>query len=377
MGRDIRIQSLDAIRGIAASIVIIHHLLLTNDAHPDWATYFPFNFINAIAPGCVLVFFALSGCVLFLSVQRPNAATYFAYMTKRFFRIYPPFAFAVLVSAALFELVRPQAVPGVSVWFNQHWTAPPTIAMLLGHFAMTDVPALRQLDTVMWTLVHELRMSVIFPLIALAVIANWRRAVIVTTFVSAACTYVEYHAQLHWMFDPIATLSYLALFTAGAALALHADVVRRELGRCPIWLQAGLWALALRLVTIPVTQFLGLVTSVGALLVIALAFGTPATDRFLSTNRAFNWLGKVSFSLYLMHWPIALACIHLLSGRLPLQAILGLVTLLSLGTAELMNRFVEHPCMAFGRGLALAVSRRPRLPKREAALQPHPQAQPA
>lgn len=345
-----RIKSLDSVRGIAAFMVVVGHCIGTIEAQPRWLQHFPFTLLNA-GDSAVIMFFALSGCVLFLSLQQKSSSAYFGYLSKRFMRIYPTFVVAVLVSAVLFEVVRPRPVPGVSDWFNAHWQSAPTLGMLLGHLAMTDLPALRQLDAVMWSLVQELRISVIFPFIALWVVADWRAAVLVTAALSAVCTFVELHAHITWMFDPILTLSYVYLFAAGAALASHAHTVRR-LGRLPRWLQLGLWLVALRLVAVPVERDVALATGAGALLIIALAFGTPVSDRVLSTHNVLIWLGRVSYSLYLVHWPIIMTCVHLLRERLPLIAILAIAVAMSLAAAELMNRLIEQPSIALGRRFA-------------------------
>jgi peptidoglycan/LPS O-acetylase OafA/YrhL len=338
------------VRGIAALLVAVSHAIGTTTLGPH-LTRFPSSLLLA-GDGAVFVFFALSGCVLFLSLQHTEALAYFAYLTKRIFRIYPPFAFAILASAVLLELVKPHAVPGVSDWFNRHWESPPTSTIVAGHLAMTDLPSLQQLDSVMWSLVHEVRLSVVFPFIALWVVVNWRVAVVVSTLVSASCCYVELHNSIDWPFDPLKTLSYLFLFTAGAALAAHAGAVRRTLARCPQWWQMVLWIVALWLVTIPPEQYLSIATGAGALAIIALAFGTSSVDRVLSNNPVPIWFGRVSYSLYLVHFPIILASVHLLYGRLPLPAILCLSLATSLGVAELMNRFVEQPSIALGRRLA-------------------------
>jgi peptidoglycan/LPS O-acetylase OafA/YrhL len=154
------------------------------------------------------------------------------------------------------------------------------------------------------------------------------------------------------MFDVISTLSYLFLFTAGAALAAHAAAVRRLVGSAPLWLQGSLWLVALRLVAVPTETAYGLLTGAGAVLIVGLAFGTPAIDRVLSNQPVLTWLGRISYGLYLVHLPIILTCVHLLYARLPLPAIFGIAIVLSLGAAEIMHRAVEQPSIALGRKLA-------------------------
>jgi peptidoglycan/LPS O-acetylase OafA/YrhL len=351
----VRITSLDAVRGIAALLVVIAHCIGTNPTRPPWSVAFPLSLLDA-GDGAVIVFFALSGCVLFLSLEHQTRFSYRAYVIRRVFRIYPAFVVSILGSAALCALVQPHDVSGVSAWFNAHWQSPPTAAMIAGHLAMTDLSRLRQLDSVMWSLVHELRISFVFPLITLCVIRNWRLAIAASTLISVACVVFERHHPISWAFDLVGTLSYVFLFAAGAALAQHAHVVRHTLRRAPLWLQIVLWIVALRLVTVPVEQYDMLATAVGALMIIALAFGVPATDRLLSTNAFCLWLGRVSYSLYLVHFPILLSCVHLFHAQLPLPAIFVVTITLSLAVADVMNRLVEKPAISLGRRLAAFVA---------------------
>ena len=63
------------------------------------------------------------------------------------------------------------------------------------------------------------------------------------------------------------------------------------------------------------------------------------------------WLGKVSYSLYLIHVPLLLAAVHLTYGRAPLGVTIPAVVAASLLCAELMHRFVELPSIRLGRVL--------------------------
>lgn len=62
----------------------------------------------------------------------------------------------------------------------------------------------------------------------------------------------------------------------------------------------------------------------------------------LATNRAALWLGKISYPLYLWHWPVLVLPISLFARELELwERIAALVVTVIL--AELTNRFVEEP----------------------------------
>jgi peptidoglycan/LPS O-acetylase OafA/YrhL len=87
----------------------------------------------------------------------------------------------------------------------------------------------------------------------------------------------------------------------------------------------GLYAL------VPVLGTAALLSSIGA---------WPKPLRLLATNRVSVWLGKISYPLYLWHWPALVLPIALLSRDLNLWERLGalIVTVL---LADLTTRFVE------------------------------------
>ena len=68
----------------------------------------------------------------------------------------------------------------------------------------------------------------------------------------------------------------------------------------------------------------------------------PNLIKWLSTNRISLWLGKISYPLYLWHWPVLVLPIALLSRDLLVweRIVALLITVLF---ADLTNRFVEEP----------------------------------
>src|ERR1700733_3820300 len=95
-----RLYALDSLRGIAAVVVMLRHLLIavpeTVQAQlPLWVTLNPLRiFLNSYF--AVTLFFVLSGYVLappFFAKARP---LYFPFIIKRLCRIYLPFVFAIL-----------------------------------------------------------------------------------------------------------------------------------------------------------------------------------------------------------------------------------------------------------------------------------------
>jgi peptidoglycan/LPS O-acetylase OafA/YrhL len=84
---------------------------------------------------------------------------------------------------------------------------------------------------------------------------------------------------------------------------------------------------------LPVLGTAALLSSIGA---------WPQPLKWLATNRVAVWLGKISYPLYLWHWPILVLPIALFARELKLwERIVAL--LITVVLAELTTRFVEEP----------------------------------
>jgi peptidoglycan/LPS O-acetylase OafA/YrhL len=70
-----------------------------------------------------------------------------------------------------------------------------------------------------------------------------------------------------------------------------------------------------------------------------------------------QWLGKVSYSLYLSHQVVLLAIAHLLYRQMPMWVILILYLPLALIVAEILNRLIELPSSHLGKTLSVAAAR--------------------
>lgn len=87
------IKQLDAVRGFAALYVVLHHLQKSSPfIDSPLVTY-----LLSFGQEAVIVFFILSGFVIYLSSYKKKLS-FQDYFYKRFFRIYPPFLIAILVS---------------------------------------------------------------------------------------------------------------------------------------------------------------------------------------------------------------------------------------------------------------------------------------
>ena len=343
-----RVESLDGLRGLAALIVIFHHCVMTLAGGREWVDATILLRPIIAGPSAVLVFFVLSGFVLYLMVERGDPFRYAPYLIKRMMRIYPPLLAAVICSALLYTALRPSPLPALSDWFNAaSWQNPPTPQILAGHVLLFDGMAYHSLDNVIWSLVHELRLSLVFPLLALAVRRSTLVALTLSLLVSTMSKGLMAPVAPDTMVDIFASLQYLFLFAAGAAMAKHGAAIQalvaehRRFPVGPLLLLAGI-------VIGPMTS--GKEGEIGAICLVAASFAYGPMSAMLN-RQPFAWLGRVSYSLYLTHLLVLLTLVHGLNAVLPTWLILCAVLPLSLMIAALAYRYVERPSIALGRFL--------------------------
>ncbi len=346
-----RYPSLDALRGLAALVVVLNHLAFTI---PDARAKLRATMLLAplvSGPSAVYVFFVLSGFVLFLTLEGKDGGRYAPFIVKRIGRSYPPVAVAVLLSAAMYAAVGYHPIGALTSWFNlESWSRPLTPGLVLGNLALLDGARFTNLDNAIWSLSPELRISLILPLIAIAVRWRWAVTLVASFLLSVACRRIaNAHGDLGLAVNPFSTLQYVFLFTAGAVLAYRVAALRRTMGA-----GAGRWIgwialpIAIALTSVEPDTRGGLLTDAGAIALVALCVGHAPFERLLS-HRALSWLGRISYSLYLTHIPVLLLVFHLLFGRLGMAGTLLLTVPLIFVVAEAFNRIVERPSMRLGR----------------------------
>ena len=217
-----------------------------------------------------------------------------------------------------------------------------------------------------WSLVHEMRISLVFPALFLAtVLLGWKRGLLVAVLICCLAVVAESAISAE---NYLATLKYIPCFVVGILLALH----RRSLGALlerlngsAIALLAGIGVLAYSwtfwvnedwfpgtlapAVRTPVTDVV--VVTFGASLIILLVQRPGRAQRVL-LSRIPRFLGRISYSLYLVHALALLAVVRLIGAKVDPFLLLPLAWLISIVWADVMQRFVERPSQSLGRRLA-------------------------
>ena len=94
-----------------------------------------------------------------------------------------------------------------------------------------------------------------------------------------------------------------------------------------------------------------LMNGVAAALIVALCtVGGRAESLLLSSVPKF--LGRISYSLYLTHLVVIVSLLHLLGQSLPLPLATTAAVLLSIGVADVCQRYIEAPSQRLGKRLA-------------------------
>jgi peptidoglycan/LPS O-acetylase OafA/YrhL len=365
-----RYPQLDSLRGLAALTVVAEHCMRIDPGgfrrvSPglDWAfTSTPLHLFWA-GGNAVLLFFVLSGFVLALQVR--GGISYVPFVVHRLFRLQIPYLVAITVAMGLSWWAAGRG-PYLSAWFNAIWTKGPTLSDVLMNWSLIGHFDLWSFDPPVWSLVHEMRISLIFPLLAFFCFRyGWRSIMTVPFILLGAPGILLLPHWWSWAFDLSATFLYVPLFVVGILVASDRERIVRFTGRLrltmigltaamalllytyPFWFQTGskllhLWVIDTSFITLGATYFIVLTLSI------------PRLAGWL-TAAPLRWLGRISYSLYLTHVLVLLGIVHALSGVIALPVLLLIGVAGSLVAADLFHRGVERPALRMGRRLSTSL----------------------
>lgn len=367
-----RIRSLDGLRGAAALIVLVHHTLLTIPAlagayyasgpgfadHPvAWlATYTPLHFVWA-GSEAVDLFFLLSGLVLALPALRRDRRWWAAYFPRRLIRLYIPTISAVAFGYLLLVLVPRNDLAGLGAWIEDR---PNQITGLGALHDLSLINGVSYVISTLWSLQWEVQFSLLLPIFVFAALALRHILLLEVSLLSVAMLLggITYDGRL----------LFLPIFAVGVAMAVDFERLRALASRIDSlghsrWMWTGMAAASVALFTAywslsgfedfrwlyAITRLMIVVGALG--LVFIAAFAAPA--RRMLENRIFQWLGVLSFSLYLVHEPIVIAASILAGPHLRWLAILA-GSLTAFAAAVGFQRLIERPSHRWARAVGIA-----------------------
>jgi peptidoglycan/LPS O-acetylase OafA/YrhL len=321
-----RLRELDALRGIAATIVVLYHL--------TWRGVEVLPAAQTISHGIswghfgVELFFAISGFVIFMTLERTRSAADFA--VNRFARLFPAYWAAIMVtSAAMVLLNAPKlALTGNMILFN--------LTMLQSYFYFPLV------DGVYWTLSAELGFYV-------CMLALWRLGLL-GRIELVLLAWIG--LKLVWWLVPamptrpgmLLVQLYIPWFAIGICAYRVKSGARSWTLQLPVLL-AGLAVTAL--VPDPGDSKADALVAAGVYVGVALLFAALLAGWLRGLDHPWLvWLGALSFPLYLVHQNIGYALIAATErgGASPLLA-LGLALITVFALALTVHLLVEKPAL--------------------------------
>lgn len=373
---------LGALRGLAALGVVLFHVFLVVpiagiDA-PHLERFAPANgpllaqhlFLAIFnGRGLVVMFFVLSGCVLAMSLQRASGfglRNLPGYWIRRGFRLYPLLILAATLGAVLQARIGSAEIEGVTVWARWHYNTPDDL--LLWEWLKNAAAYSNSLNGPAWSIRIELIASAIFPFLYLVALS--RLGMLVGSIVLVCAMFLAPGDA-----DNYARMNLFTFcFFIGAAIPLHGKPVHEAYLRLPRrWRRALLAALVLtfmfaRILIEPTDPRPASVILVETLCSAALVTITlfSSRGRHLSSP-LLQWLGRISYGVYLLHLIVLFALVHFALPLLPFggtsnavqaTAWLAAATLaITLPAAWLIHAVLERPLQQLGAGSARAIDR--------------------
>jgi peptidoglycan/LPS O-acetylase OafA/YrhL len=360
-----RLPALDGLRGLAAAIVVVHHVALASsvtiaDSYQGGELSTGLKLLSPLwaGPPFVIVFFVLSGFVLALPAANGRPFDPRAYYPSRLLRLYLP-VWGALVFALLVHAVEDsRTLEQGTWWLNAHVDAlsrsalahDTTLLLGTGKFA---------LNSVLWSLRWEILFSLGLP--AYVWLARRTRAAHLPLALAAVAVIALSGTHEGVRYMPTFLLGALLAFNRGAIGDLATALARPTLGARAV--KAGMVLAAVGLLGYP--RYLAIdvglqnaLVAVGAVLAVLVPMVVASARAALTTSGA-QWLGTRSFSLYLVHEPIVVALAFGLNA--PSVPVLLLASaVLAAVAAELFFRVVERPSHRVARaaGARAAAGRR-------------------
>ena len=355
----LRRPALDGLRGLAALVVVVHHAMLLSPhlgyfgrgqqvdlgSWSWWLTFTPVHLVWA-GEEAVFVFFVLSGLVLALPAASGKPIQWRSYYAQRLTRLYVPAITATALSVVLIALVPRHPPATASHWLGFH-TSPASMEDVLTTAMLVRGPT--GINSALWSLKWEVTFSLLLPVFVVLLIRVQRLVWLRLTALVVLIALSSPMDHLYFLYLPIFGLGVVMaqnlawLDRAGSALTALRPVARRAIAAgialllMTRWWVPSSWGTSPWLVKV---ELLG--TLLGACLLVWI-FASTDIGRRIGTQRNIAWLGKRSFSLYLVHEPIVVTVAYLFGGTTNAALVLVIALPVSLLTAEVFGRLVETP----------------------------------
>ncbi|MGP6140264.1 acyltransferase family protein [Jeotgalibaca sp. A127] len=348
MNKNKRIEIFDGMRGLAAIVVLIFHIINWTPAGYAagkfefinegwrWFTTSPLKILWA-GNEAVVVFYLIAGFVIAKPYIEGRDVRFGSFVEKRFTRLVLPYWAILLVTFGLIVLFgHLKDSISLSGSFNVKWSEVPEVGpqlLMMEHDLDTSAGAF-------WSIILEWWVALVIPFVGVA-LRKFPTGDVVAVSLAVSWVLMNFPGTLG------RAAFYFLFFLVGAVLAKHLDQVRS-------FYRDRKWVLASALILVPFQWIVGdvidrrtalLFTAAGLVLVTVAIIESPFWTRVFKSPLLL-FLGRISFSLYLTH-TTSIVLFVTLAGQVvePLTALL-VSPVFAIGMAVLWYRYVENGVLA-------------------------------
>lgn len=346
------------LRGIAPLMVMWSHLagLWLYVSKTTWApwTFFydhvmlPFHVYQGFGHLGVILFFLISGYVISFVGEREERLEF---AVKRVLRIIPPLIVAVIVLAIANMLLAKNGHALIHGTNSTEFKDYALTATLLDRFVYSTSYSL----SVTWTLVTEFWfygfVLLLLPLIKRSPVKATVGILGLFAILSAPMVVVPYFQIAS------ANTVYIPIFVVGRVIFL---LDAKKISTEQAWLicsAALLMFFAVSETRQPGEMFAGPIIKAFTYPTAILVFLGLRSMNISKIPSVFNFLGNISYSLYLLHLPLGLFTISMLTERTGFSVAFAVATCVTISASWVSYRFIEKPSQRLARMVCARLKR--------------------
>lgn len=339
-----RYAFVDALRGVAASWVVVYHGY-TKNLVPMTGYELPQPFDAIFSNGYlgVYVFFVISGFVIAQSIRTAHVTPSYIgrFALRRSLRLDPPY-WATIIGMIVLSYISGRAQ-------KDHAPLPlPTWDSIVAHvFYLQGYLGYPQIVGVFWTLCYEIQFYL--TLAVLVAVWQWKQQVLRSRWVLFAPLWIFSALCVAEVVEPS-----LAVFTYGwpfffLGVAINWVHNREE----PTWTLAVVAAATAALIPFAAPKAIVALVTGGAIYLVSVR-GALAT---MTLGPVLQYLGRISYSLYLVHMLVGTPLVRFglrHFGKMDFTRALSLIVLallVSIAAAHVLYVMIERPAVKLSRRL--------------------------
>ncbi len=328
-----RFAFIDLLRVVAAQVIVLHHLAfygpLSDHAYSIAAG--PIDWLFLYGRFAVQIFFVTGGYCLAGSLARRAPArprTWLGLIVERYFRIGLPYLAALALAMVANEIAR--------LWMDHPSISPsPTPGQLVAHvFLVHNVLGYDSLTAGIWYVAIDLQLVALVSVVNALACGIWRergqafaRATLLALGLASAFVWNRSAHLDHY------GIYFLASYMLGMAAAWTKD------GRLP---KSFFWAYLLAVAVSLHIDFRTRLALAGATAVVLMLAQGQTWLAKIASAPLLQRLGLITYSLFLVHFPICLVVNAWWSSHLPQKPWLAIVGMLVAWTLSVVGAFLFY-----------------------------------